>query len=42
MRHAEKTHFEDMETENAPPYEPMIEHDPPLTVTGLAQATQAG
>ena len=48
MRHGERADqaFESVEDyegdPNAPPYDNMIEHDPPLTQTGLSQVYKAG
>ena len=41
MRHGERADFVPGET-TEPPYDPEIEHDPPLTAKGLEQAKKAG
>ena len=42
MRHGERADFVEESSANAPPYNPNIEHDPPLTAKGLGQAKKAG
>ena len=42
VRHGERGDFVEEGEENRPPYDPKIEHDPPLTAVGLVQATKAG
>ena len=45
MRHGERADClfgEEEDEANLPPYDNMIEHDPPLTMTGLQQALHAG
>ena len=44
MRHGERADclYGEEDEENLAPYDNTIEHDPPLTVTGLRQAAHAG
>ena len=41
MRHGERGDWAG-NSDTPPPYDPKIEHDPPLTAKGLDQASQAG
>ena len=42
MRHGERADFVQADSENAPPYDNKIDHDPPLTAKGIKQASHAG
>ena len=42
VRHGERADFVKLDDTNAPPYNPNIQHDPPLTAKGLLQATKTG
>ena len=44
MRHGERADCisDDEDEANLPPYDNMIDHDPPLTMTGIQQAMHAG